>query len=139
MNKKNRLIITPFFIADWRTPDIVYTDASTSLWACCYQSLDAALDCSSMYSQSIVSSFSCYLNRHHCDFQGRSSPRAVDNSDYPLLMIPVYKSRCLRSIADLTFPYRSRQRHLLCSCTRGLDNTSEITPYHIIPRNFVHQ
>ena len=66
------LIIIRFFIADWKTSDIVFTDTSTSLWACCYQYLEADLDCSSMYSQSIMST--CYLSRHHCDFQSRSSP-----------------------------------------------------------------
>ena len=142
MRKKtliNILMVMLFFIANLQTPDIVFADASMSLWACCYQHLGARLDCSSMYSEPIASSFPCSLSRHHCEFQDRSSSRDIDYSVYPLLMIFQFQVPHLRSIADLSLPCRPRQRDLLCSFTGVLNKTSGIKHYHIIFRNFVHQ
>ena len=142
MRKKtftNILMIMLFFIANLQTNDIVFADASTSLWACCYQHLGASLDCSSMYSEPIASSFPCSLSRYHCEFQGRSSSRDIESSVYPLLMIPQFQFPHLKSIADLIPPCRPRQRDLLCPFTGVLDKASGIKLYHIILRNFVHQ
>lgn len=45
-----------FATADLQTQDIVFADAATSLWACCYQQLGSSLDCSSMYADCVTSS-----------------------------------------------------------------------------------
>ena len=43
-----------FFVADWQNGDIVFIDAFTNLWVCCYQDLGANRNCSSTYSGPIV-------------------------------------------------------------------------------------
>ena len=60
MRKKtwtNTLMLIFFMTDDLAASDIVFADASLSLWACCYQHPGAYPDCSSTYPGLIASSF----------------------------------------------------------------------------------
>ena len=65
-----------FFAGNFEATDIVFTNAALNLWACCYEHPGLAFNCSGMYSEHIcVSSFPCFLSRHHHKFIDRYSSR----------------------------------------------------------------